>query len=184
MSIHKKLAMIQQSFPRMVKTGFNPHFKSNYVDLNTILEELHPLLKEHGVLMVQTPETLTDGIMGFSTSFYDQEKPADVVGWTMYIPLGQLDPQKAGSAITYARRYHLVSIFGLIADNDDDGNAASGRDKPKGKKLSTLTKKQIETMAREKDVDLPGLLAKKGYKAVDDLDDDEGNSLVAFLKTM
>jgi hypothetical protein len=37
------------------------------------------------------------------------------------------DPQAIGSAITYARRYGLQAIVG-IAPDDDDGNAASGRD--------------------------------------------------------
>lgn len=181
-SLVKKLFKIQSMFPRLAKTGFNPHFKSNYVDLNTILEELHALLKQEQVLMVQTPGKLVDGIMDFHTKFYNVEG-GESIEYVMSIPVGQLDPQKAGSAITYARRYHLVSIFGLIADNDDDGNAASGREKPKGKKLSTLTKKQVETLASEKSINLTAILAKKGYKTVDELDDDEGNGLLNWLRS-
>jgi hypothetical protein len=41
-----------------------------------------------------------------------------------YIPLGKMDAQAAGSAITYARRYALQAIAGIPAE-DDDGNAAS-----------------------------------------------------------
>jgi hypothetical protein len=33
------------------------------------------------------------------------------------------DPQKTGSAITYYRRYALCSLLGIVADEDDDGNA-------------------------------------------------------------
>jgi hypothetical protein len=37
------------------------------------------------------------------------------------------NPQQQGSAITYARRYALASIFNLNQeDSDDDGNSASG----------------------------------------------------------
>lgn len=32
-----------------------------------------------------------------------------------------------GSAITYARRYSLSAILGVVADEDDDGNGAQGR---------------------------------------------------------
>jgi hypothetical protein len=38
------------------------------------------------------------------------------------------DPQGLGSAITYARRYSLMAIVG-IAPDDDDGEAAMGREK-------------------------------------------------------
>jgi hypothetical protein len=39
-------------------------------------------------------------------------------------------PQGYGSALTYARRYGLSAVLGVIADEDDDGNAASKREKP------------------------------------------------------
>jgi hypothetical protein len=35
------------------------------------------------------------------------------------------DPQKLGSAITYYRRYAIVTLLGLVTEEDDDGNAAS-----------------------------------------------------------
>ena len=35
------------------------------------------------------------------------------------------DPQGAGSALTYARRYALGCMTGLVTELDDDGNAAS-----------------------------------------------------------
>jgi hypothetical protein len=41
-----------------------------------------------------------------------------------FIPLGKMDAQAAGSAITYARRYALQAIAGIPAE-DDDGNAAT-----------------------------------------------------------
>ena len=41
------------------------------------------------------------------------------------MPLAKNDPQGVGSAITYGRRYGLAAIVGIVADDDDDGNAAS-----------------------------------------------------------
>ena len=34
--------------------------------------------------------------------------------------------QALGSAVTYAKRYALTALLGIAADEDDDGNAASG----------------------------------------------------------
>jgi len=39
----------------------------------------------------------------------------------------QQTPQGYGSALTYARRYALAAMVGVVADEDDDGNVASGR---------------------------------------------------------
>ncbi|MCE4971882.1 ERF family protein, partial [Staphylococcus chromogenes] len=36
-------------------------------------------------------------------------------------------PQGAGSLISYLKRYSLSAIFGITSDQDDDGNAASGK---------------------------------------------------------
>jgi len=45
------------------------------------------------------------------------------------------DPQAAGSAITYAKRYGLAGMVGIVAEDDDDGNAASRQtEKPKEEK--------------------------------------------------
>ncbi len=51
----------------------------------------------------------------------------------------QADPQKQGSANTYARRYALMSILGVAGDLDDDGDAAKGGKRPKE---SEATKKK------------------------------------------
>ena len=38
--------------------------------------------------------------------------------------MGKDDAQGYGSAMTYARRYAIMGMLGLVADADDDGNAA------------------------------------------------------------
>jgi hypothetical protein len=45
-------------------------------------------------------------------------------------PLGKIDPQGYGSAMTYARRYCLSALMGIVVDDDDDGNAGSGKQPP------------------------------------------------------
>lgn len=42
---------------------------------------------------------------------------------TIIMPLAKSDPQAYGSALTYARRYGLSAMVGLLAE-DDDGNMA------------------------------------------------------------
>jgi hypothetical protein len=42
------------------------------------------------------------------------------------MPLSKLDPQGYGSAMTYARRYSMAVLIGLIVE-DDDAESACGR---------------------------------------------------------
>lgn len=48
----------------------------------------------------------------------------------IFVPAAQNSPQAFGSALTYARRYSLMTACG-IAPEDDDGNAASKPPMPK-----------------------------------------------------
>jgi hypothetical protein len=50
------------------------------------------------------------------------------------VPLPKADPQGMGSAITYARRYALTAMLGMVTE-DDDGEGAKN-----GKKSSTRPK--------------------------------------------
>ena len=51
-------------------------------------------------------------------------------------------PQAVGSAITYAKRYTLSAIFGITSDKDDDGNEATGLNKPVDKQQKQQAKQQ------------------------------------------
>ena len=102
----------------MVKDAKNPFFKSQYLDLTTILQHVTPLLNEQGLTLLQplTGDTVTTCIM-------DSETGETLASSTLQLP-PITDPQKLGSAITYFRRYTLKSLL-AIAEEDDDGNKAS-----------------------------------------------------------
>ena len=42
------------------------------------------------------------------------------------MPSNTADAQSIGSAITYAKRYAFCAILGIVADDDEDANIASG----------------------------------------------------------
>ena len=73
--------------------------------------------------------------------------------------------QQLGSAITYARRYGLVSMFGLEQE-DDDGNLASGNNqKPVQKQASQPQPKPIARINQEQIKELESLLTSDEHKA-------------------
>ena len=92
--------------------------KYNYADLATVLDEIRPKLKEQGLALSQVPTI--DGVM---TTLYHESGQ-----WIAFAPLEVTPvgsgPQQQGSAITYGRRYSIMSICGM-ATEDDDGRSAS-----------------------------------------------------------
>jgi len=112
------LLRAQQRIGTIAKDKTNPYHQSKYADINDMLEMVKPILNDEGLLLMQ-PLTHVGGapaistiIMGYGTS----------IEYETVIPFRD-DPQKAGSAITYFRRYALQSILALQVE-DDDGEAA------------------------------------------------------------
>lgn len=105
------------------KTGTNPHFRSRYVTLEGCIEAVTQPLANHGFFLSQQLTTY-DGSNYVSTVLIHEDFPE----WQMvsHVPLvlGKNDMQGLGSAITYARRYGIMSLLNLPAE-DDDGNKAS-----------------------------------------------------------
>lgn len=115
------MAAAQGSMGAAIKGNSNPFFKSKYADLGSVIQAIKPHFAEQGLSYVQFPVTgdnavgVTTRLMHSSGEWLEQE---------YFIPLGKMDAQAAGSAITYARRYALQAIAGIPAE-DDDGNAAT-----------------------------------------------------------
>ena len=120
MTIYTKVSNIQQKIGKLSKDKTNPFFKSSYFDINSLLEQLQPLLKEEGLVVLQ-PLTTKAGRPALET-FLTTTDGTDKITSSIVLPDLQ-DPQKMGSVITYFRRYSLQSLFALQAE-DDDGNSA------------------------------------------------------------
>jgi hypothetical protein len=121
-TIAEALAAAQAELTDPPKDSINPHFKSRYADLATVLKTVRPVLSKHGIALTQTTRVEDDGRMLLVTRLHWRDE--EVVGYYPVSPTKN-DPQGLGSAMTYARRYALQAIVGVAADDDDDGNAAS-----------------------------------------------------------
>ena len=117
-NINHKLFNLQQEIGTISKDASNPFYKSKYFDINSLINQLNPLLKKHKLLLLQPIE---------EDCVYSKLICIDGTGGVISaLKLPEInDPQKLGSAITYYRRYTLASLLGLQAV-DDDANVASG----------------------------------------------------------
>lgn len=139
MKIYQKLFEVKSHIGKISKDSNNPFFKSKYFDINGLLENIEPLLKENKLLLLQP---IVDGKV--KTSIIDIET-AEEVSSEMELP-NLTDPQKLGSAITYYRRYTLQSLLGVQAE-DDDGNKAS-QPAPK-KNTAQIDPKLLQEVSQE-----------------------------------
>lgn len=122
MAIYAKLLEFQKQGITITKDATNPHFRSSYSSLNEVLDKVKKPLNDLGVLILQKPNA-----EGLHTTLLDAEDGSHADCFVPFI--GAADMQKLGGAITYARRYSLVTLLGL-EDEDDDGNAASAPKAP------------------------------------------------------
>ncbi len=120
-NILKKVFDLQQEIKAIEKDSENPFFKSNYFDINKLIEVLKPLLNKYKLAIYQ-PVSYQDGKNILETIVADTESE-ELIKSSISLP-DNLEPQKMGSAITYLRRYSLQSLLFLQAE-DDDGSKAS-----------------------------------------------------------
>lgn len=118
------MAQAQGEIENASKNSNNPHFKSKYADLAEVLNTVRPVFAKHGLSIAQWPG-FNEGMATLETIL--MHKSGEWISSIAMTPLSKQDAQGVGSALTYLRRYSLAAIAG-IAQEDDDGNAATKRD--------------------------------------------------------
>jgi len=127
------LATAQASMGPAIKGAKNPHFRSSYADLASVVEAIREPFTSNGLSWVQAPSVdVASGLVTVSTRILHtsgQWLEASVSAMPGRGGKGDLSPQAVGSAVTYLRRYGLQALSGLPSA-DDDAEAAMGRNMP------------------------------------------------------
>lgn len=121
-TIYSAMARAFAEIESATKSANNPHFKSKYADLTSVIDAIKPALVKNNLFFTQTPEP-TEGGVCIATYLFHVDGHSLSLG-KLFVPANKNDAQAYGSALTYARRYALVTAFGVPVE-DDDGNAAS-----------------------------------------------------------
>ncbi len=181
--ISKALINVQKQLNPAIKDAKNPFTKSNYATLNSVMSACHQLLLQNGILLTQmpvpAPVELGTGHIALETKLIH----ADSGQWlssTTVIPLPKNDPQGMGSAITYARRYSLCAMLGIITE-DDDGNAASLNEHTNQQTQHYSNHDFARNEQQPKSVKLPKI---DGVNFEEECDDEGRPLLVATGKTL
>tara|TARA_Y100000310_G_C20642810_1_gene794924 strand:- start:1171 stop:1899 length:729 start_codon:yes stop_codon:yes gene_type:complete len=124
-SIATALAKAQKLITGAEKNATNPHFKSGYADLHSVIESCRVILSGVGIAFIQGfwHNRVNDQCHVYVTTQLVHTS-GEWIRSMVYLPTERANPQGIGSAVTYGRRYGLSGLVG-IAQYDDDGAEAS-----------------------------------------------------------
>ena len=155
----------KREFGPALKKSVNPHLKNKYADLGACLEAVEDALLNNGIALMQ--DTSEDATGVTVETVFLHESGEQIRCGKLHVPASKQDPQGYGSALTYARRYSLMTACG-IAQEDDDGNAASRI----GRKEVTIKIDYMKAIKEAQDlVTLKGHFAA-AWKMADEADKD------------
>lgn len=125
-NLAKALVAFQKELPKIgkdktvsVRTQGGGNYSYSYADLASLTHTVLPLLVKHG-LAFTTAGNATEA--GYELRAMLLHESGEYI--TGSLPIYGRQPQEIGSAITYARRYLLGCMTGVVTEDDDDANAA------------------------------------------------------------
>jgi hypothetical protein len=142
------LAKAQAEVGTVHKDSANPFFRSNYASLAAVWEATRPILSKHGLSVVQLP---SHDESGYYVETMLMHGSGQWIKSRTYMKPAKDDPQGIGSLISYARRYALQAVT-MVCPDDDDGEAAMGRNAPTQKPVESpkLVQKAEPAKSQEK----------------------------------
>ena len=185
------MAKFQAELKPAIKGNTNPYFKSRYADLQACWDCCREALVKNGLSVVQGSRESNGEIVTVDTRL--MHASGQWIESSLTMKPAKADPQGVGSAVTYARRYALSAILGIVADEDDDGNAATHNEPKKAisvaekavgaAKVEPLIGKESESFLKLADPALVDrVLVKFGHVAIGDLTETQAAKGITFIK--
>ena len=120
--IAEALVSAQKEIRFAVKDSTNPHYKSKYANINSVIDAVKAPLNNNGIAILQSLSPSDDNKLHLTTRLLHSS--GEWIEDTAVCPIQKQDPQGLGSAISYIRRYSISSLCALYADDDDGQSAA------------------------------------------------------------
>jgi hypothetical protein len=120
--IAEALVSAQKEIRFAVKDSTNPHYKSKYANINSVIDAVKAPLNNNGIALIQSLSPSDDNKLHLTTRLIHSS--GEWIEDTAVCPIQKQDPQGLGSAISYIRRYSLSAMCAVYADDDDGQSAA------------------------------------------------------------
>lgn len=143
-------AQAEMPNPKKSREGQKGYQKYKYATLDSVIDIIKKPLNKRGIFLTQPCERADDGGMRVHTVvMHDGER---VILDTKPYEYDS-DPQEFGKRETYARRYSLLTAFGLAGEDDTDGDTgpkqpANPTNHPLGKTTGKKPDKRTSYLAK------------------------------------
>ena len=127
--IYPAFAKAQGTMTNVARKSKGHNYK--YADLAAVMDTVRGPLADNGLAVIQAPVNTDSQMIGVQTRIIHTS--GEWIESELFIPVVAWNPQGVGSAITYAKRYSLMSLMGLPSEDDD---AQSAMPKNKGDAVS------------------------------------------------
>jgi len=115
--------------------GKGGKFTYEYADLPTVLAELKPRLKKHGLAIVQSP--IAQGTLAGVRTLIVHESGEQIDLGGVMLPNTEGTAQGAGKCVTYARRYSISALALICTEKDCDAQMPAPRQTPLAEEYPT-----------------------------------------------
>lgn len=171
--IAKALAQLQAEMPAVpkgqratVEKKAGGSFSYTYASLHDVTRVMYPLLAKHGLAFTCAPQVRPDGT-GTIDGVLLHSSGESI---TSSLPLFGRTAQEIGSSLTYARRYLLGCLTGVVTDDDEDGtlaNNAAQVEVPVTERTRRRMFKLFNQKGVPEDQQLPGInhITSSGYES-------------------
>ena len=135
----------KMSFAKM--DSVNPHFKSRYADLGSIIAACREPLASHGLAVIQRVLPSSHGLYLFTRLVHES---GQWIESRMPINPPREDIQSLGSYLTYLRRYSYGAMVGVVGGEDDDGETAMRAQETQSRqdeRSHLITKEQLKILS-------------------------------------
>jgi hypothetical protein len=179
------LVKAQANMGKALKQADNDHFRSKYADLGNVMDACMPALNEAGIAVIQP--TGEDEHGRYVETILIHGESGETLACRVPLIINKNDMQAYGSAVSYARRYGLLSMAGVAsASDDDDGNAAvAGAPKAKPRIPAPMTEHEFNTvkdLLEQTETDQDKFCQYWKVKALHELTGGQAQNAIAMLK--
>ncbi len=96
-------------------------YRYAFADLATVLEAVRPALAKHELALIQLPAVRqVDGAAFVSVETLLVHSTGASISTQLELGISDSTPQAIGSGLTYARRYSVLALLGIAAEDEDD----------------------------------------------------------------
>lgn len=144
--LQNNLETVPKNRTAVVKHKNGGQHTYKYADLSDVWKMLQPCLYAEGLAVVQAP-SVVDNMLYLRTAIHHPES-ATCVNGTYPIGPVSMPPQEAGAAMSYARRYSLCSLLGIVSDEDVDAGSGTRLPKAAAREIETELRAQLNDLER------------------------------------